>query len=196
MKSDISNNPVSIKADFSRVLKDFSDYLLCLQQTGNTFLEISESSKALMENWGIKSQKKQSPFLFQGPETAKIFIIDSETGFLKGESGELFIKILNAMKLAPDAVFICNAEDAGSVHQKIKLMSPDTIITLGTKAAQCLLNMKIPLEQFRGKFHDYHGIRVMPTFHPSQLLKQPEYKRQVWEDMKLVMEVSGLKHGS
>ena len=135
-------------------------------------------------------------FFFEGPENATIFIIDSDTGFFKGKSGELLTKILKAMNLSPDSVFICNADDLGLVHEKIKTICPEIIITLGTKAGQSLLQIKSPLEQFRGKFHEYNGIKVMPTFHPSLLLKHPEYKRQVWEDMKRVMENMGSKDES
>jgi DNA polymerase len=48
------------------------------------------------------------------------------------------------------------------------------------------------LQALRGKFHEFEGIRVMPTFHPSLLVEQPQYKREVWEDMKLVMKYAGL----
>ena len=194
MDSDISNDQSSIKNNIVQVIKDFSQYLLYQKQTGNIFLKLSEESEALINNWGIKSPARQ--FFFKGPENAAIFIIDSETHFFKGEGGALLIKILKAMKLSSDSIFICNAGDLESLHEKIKTIFPEIIITLGTKAGQALLQTKRPLEQFRGKFHEYNGIKVMPTFHPSLLLKHPEYKRQVWEDMKLVMENAGLKDAS
>ncbi len=100
------------------------------------------------------------------------------------------------MNLSSDSVFICNTGDFRSVYKKIKVVSPKVIITLGTKAAQSLLNIRQPLELLRGKFYEYHGIKVLPTFHPSLLLEQSQFKRQVWEDMKLVMELAGLKNGS
>ncbi|SDT94506.1 uracil-DNA glycosylase [Desulfobacula phenolica] len=199
MDTDIQNDPGSIKMDFVRVINDFSQYLSCQKQMGNTVLGISKESENLICNWGnkpgVREQVKQL-LLFEGPENASVFIIDSERHFFKGQSGELFVKILNAMNLSPDSVFICNAENIKFVYQKIKTISPKVIITLGTKAGQFLLNTKHPIEQFRGKFHEIDGIKVMPTFHPSLLLKHSEFKRQVWEDMKLVMEYAGLKHDS
>jgi len=194
MASDILNDPGSIKAELIQVIKDFSQYLSYQKQTGNTAFALSEKSSALINTWGDRKQGRD--FFFEGPENASIFILDSEPHFFKGKSGELLVKILTAMNLSPDAVFICHAGDLGSVHAKIKHISPDIIITLGTKAGQSLLQIDRPLEQFRGKFHEYNGIKVMPTFHPSLLLKQPEYKRQVWEDMKQVMETTGFKHAS
>ena len=195
MGADVQNDPGSIKTEFIRVIKDFSQYLSSQKEIGNTFFGISKNSEDLINNWGTKS-RTQDLFFFEGPENALIFIIDSEGSFFKGQSGELLIKILNAMNLSSDSVFICNAGDARSVHEKIKTICPKIIITLGTKTGQALLNIKKPLEQFRGKFYEYHGIKVMPTYHPSLLLKQPQFKRQVWEDMKLVMEYVGLKDGS
>ncbi|MBU8912258.1 MAG: uracil-DNA glycosylase [Desulfobacterales bacterium] len=195
MSAEVQNNPDAIKTEFIRVINDFSHYLSRQKETGNTFLDISEESKAIVNNWGSIS-RTQDTFSFQGSENASVFIIDSEGNFFKGEGGALLIKILNAMNLSSDSVFICNAGDFRSVYKKIKAVAPKIIITLGTKAGQSLLNVKQPLEKFRGKFHEYHGIKVMPTFHPSMLLKQSEYKRQVWEDMKLVMKLSGLKNGS
>ena len=194
MDSDILTDPGSIKIKMIQVIKDFSQYLLFQKKTGNTFLNLSEESETLINNWGTKSPSMN--FFFEGPENATIFIIDSDTGFFKGKSGELLTKILKAMNLSPDSVFICNADDLGLVHEKIKTICPEIIITLGTKAGQSLLQIKSPLEQFRGKFHEYNGIKVMPTFHPSLLLKHPEYKRQVWEDMKRVMENLGSKDES
>ncbi len=186
MDSDISNEPGSVRIQMIQVIKYFSQYLVHQKQIGNTFLTVSEESKILINNWGVKNPSQN--FFFEGPHTADIFIIDSETGSFKGKSGNLLIKILKAMNLSSDGVFICNAEDLKLVHEKIKIISPEMIITLGTKAGQSLLQIKLPLEQFRGKFYEYNGIKVMPTFHPSLLLKQPEYKREVWEDMKRVME--------
>ena len=194
MDSDILTDPGSIKIKMTQVIKDFSQYLLFQKKTGNTFLNLSEESETLINNWGTQSPSMN--FFFEGPENATIFIIDSDTGFFKGKSGELLTKILKAMNLSPDSVFICNADDLGLVHEKIKIICPEIIITLGTKAGQSLLQIKSPLEQFRGKFHEYNGIKVMPTFHPSLLLKHPEYKRQVWEDMKRVMENLGSKDES
>ncbi len=195
MAIDVQNDFDSIKTEFIQVIKDLSHYLSLQKQAGNTGFDISEKSEELINNWGRKSLTPLS-FFSEGPETATVFLIDSEQTFFTGKSGDLLKKILAAMNLSSEYVFICNADDLKSVEEKIKVISPKVVITLGTKAGQSLLKLQHPLEQFRGRFHDYHGIKVMPTFHPSLLLQQPEYKRQVWEDMKLVMKYSGLKDGS
>ncbi|NOX33891.1 MAG: hypothetical protein GXP56_09165 [Deltaproteobacteria bacterium] len=195
MGSNVQNDPGSIKNEFIRIVRDFSQYLACQKETGNIFPGISEKSQDIINNWGGKINARQA-FLHEGPENAPVFILDSETGFFKGDSGKLLTKILMAMNLTPDAVFICNAAAPESVRKKIKSVSPKVIITLGTDACQSLLNIRQPFEKIQGKFHEFCGIKVMPTFHPSLLLKQPEYKRQVWEDMKKVIKYAGLNNGS
>jgi DNA polymerase len=199
MDAGVQNESLLVKNQFIHVLKDFSQYLLQQKQTGNIFFKISKESETKVNNWGRNWDLRdgaQENFFFQGPENAKVFILDSSTGFFKDKSGELLIKILAAMKLTTDSVFICNAGDPESVNAKIKIISPKVIITLGEKAGQSLLKIQRPLEKFQGRFREYNGIKVMPTFHPSLLLKKPEFKRQVWEDMQQVMEYAGTRHGS
>ena len=150
MVADVQNDLGSLKIEFIRVVRDFSQYLSFQRQIGNTGLDISEKSKELINNWGTKSRTRRS-FLFEGPENAAIFILDSEKIFFKGESGELLKKILKAMNLSLNSVFICNADDIKSVEAKIRVVSPKVIITLGTKAGQSLLKLQHPLEQFRLK---------------------------------------------
>lgn len=196
MSADILNDADSIKTEFASVIKDFSQYLSFQHRTGNTFLNLSEKSSNLIENWG-QNRDTSGPFLYQGPENAALFIIDSESAFFKGESGELLVKILKAMKLSADSVFICNiVNDLKRVHAKIETISPKVIITLGTKAGQSFLDTSKDIETFQGRFHDYKGIKVMPTFHPSLLLQKPQFKRQVWDDMKKVMQYAGIRYES
>ncbi len=66
------------------------------------------------------------------------------------------------------------------------------IVALGTFAAQTLLRTREPISRLRGRFHDYHGIQLMPTFHPAYLLRNPAMKREVWDDMQAVMRKFGM----
>jgi DNA polymerase len=66
------------------------------------------------------------------------------------------------------------------------------IVALGKFAAQTLLATDAPISRLRGRFHEFQGIKVMPTFHPAFLLHNPDRKRDVWEDLKKVMTVLGL----
>jgi DNA polymerase len=68
------------------------------------------------------------------------------------------------------------------------VLRPRVIVALGKFAAQCLLRRPdTPISALRGSFHEYQGVRVMPTFHPAYLLRNPAAKRTVWEDLQLVM---------
>ena len=62
------------------------------------------------------------------------------------------------------------------------------VCALGKFAAQTLLETDRPISKLRGRFHEINGIRVLPTYHPAYLLRNPEQKRAVWEDMKLLMK--------
>jgi DNA polymerase len=78
------------------------------------------------------------------------------------------------------------------LQRQVELVQPRVIVALGTFAAQTLLSVKTPITRMRGVWHEYRGIKVMPTFHPAYLLRSPGEKRLVWSDIKLVMAELGL----
>jgi uracil-DNA glycosylase len=123
-----------------------------------------------------------------------------------GEAGQLLTKIIQAMGLERREVYICNVlkcrppnnrnplpAEIEQCHpfllRQLKAIGPGAIVALGTFAAQTLLKTKEPISKLRGHFHDYHGIPLMPTFHPAFLLRNASMKREVWEDMQLVMKL-------
>lgn len=130
---------------------------------------------------------------------------EDEKGYpFVGEAGRLLEKILFAMQLKADDVYICNVikcrpprnrdpetEEIALcepfLQQQLALIKPRIIVTLGRFAAQTLLQSKAPISRIRGHWHQYQGIALMPTFHPAYLLRNPAGKREVWNDMKLVM---------
>ena len=67
-------------------------------------------------------------------------------------------------------------------------IKPKIIISLGNTPTKALLNIKKAISQVRGEFYDYNGIKLMPTFNPAYLLRDPTKKREVWEDMKKVRD--------
>jgi DNA polymerase len=120
-----------------------------------------------------------------------------------GPAGQLLTKIIEAIKLSRDQVYICNVikcrppgnrnpapEEIDAcrpfLERQIAAISPEVICTLGTFAAQTLLNTQTPISKLRGRFHTYKGIRLMPTYHPAYLLRNPDQKRAVWQDMKKI----------
>ena len=122
-----------------------------------------------------------------------------------GRAGQLLTKIIKAMGLERKDVYICNilkcrppgnrnpepAEIAACepfLIRQLQAIAPKVICALGSFAARTLLKNDVPITTLRGRFHTYEGIKVMPTFHPAYLLRNPGAKKQVWEDVQMVME--------
>jgi DNA polymerase len=122
-----------------------------------------------------------------------------------GRAGQLLTKIIEAMGLTRDRVYIANILKcrppnnraplpdeieacAGNVRRQVEIINPKVICTLGKFASQTLLETQTPISALRGKFKEYGGIKVMPTFHPAYLLRNPPDKKLVWEDMKKIMK--------
>ncbi len=126
-----------------------------------------------------------------------------------GEAGRLLTKIIQAMGFEREQVYICNVlkcrppgnrnprpEEIGVcepfLRRQLRVIGPEVIVALGTFSAQSLLQSREPISRLRGRFHDYHGIALMPTFHPAYLLRNPAMKRHVWDDMQVVMKRLGI----
>jgi DNA polymerase len=122
-----------------------------------------------------------------------------------GEAGRLLDRILLAMGLQRDEVYICNVlkcrppnnRDPEPVEvatcepflvQQLAAIRPELIVALGRFAIQTLLQTKVPISKLRGSWQEYQGIPLMPTYHPAYLLRNPLGKREVWADMRLVMQ--------
>lgn len=122
-----------------------------------------------------------------------------------GEAGQLLTRMIAAMNFSRAEVYICNvlkcrppgnrdpepdeiALCSPFLLRQVQAIAPQVIIALGAFAAQTLLKSKDPISRLRGRFHDYHGIPLMPTFHPSFLLRSPEKKRDAWADLQQVMK--------
>jgi DNA polymerase len=121
-----------------------------------------------------------------------------------GPAGELLEKILLAIGLRREECyltnvikFICAGEDITQedlrfftpyLHRELAAVNAPVIIAFGNTPAKALLKTKESITNLRGEWRDYYGLRVMPTFNPAYLLRDPTKKREVWEDMKKVRE--------
>ena len=122
-----------------------------------------------------------------------------------GRAGQLLTKIIEAIDLKREDVFIGNinrcrppknrqpqADEAEVCKpfllREIAVVRPKVIVVMGNTACQNLLETKVGITKLRGEFKDYFGVKVMPTFHPAYLLRDPRKKREVWEDMKTIRE--------
>jgi DNA polymerase len=132
---------------------------------------------------------------------------EDETGRpFVGAAGQLLTKILAAVDLTREEVFITNVvkhrppgnrnPTPGEIEacspylvRQLELIKPKVIVAFGTFAAQTLLNTKTPIGKLRGEVHRYHGIPLVVTYHPAALLRNPSWKRPTWEDVKLARRI-------
>ena len=119
-----------------------------------------------------------------------------------GRAGQLLTKIIEALGLTRDDVYIANVIKCRPpqnrnpepdevetcepfLFRQIDVIKPKVIVALGKFAAQTLLRTDAPISRIRGKVFEYRGAKLIPTFHPAYLLRNPSSKREVWEDMKV-----------
>ncbi len=122
-----------------------------------------------------------------------------------GRAGQLLTKIIEAIGLKREEVLIGNVnrcrppgnraptlEEASTCKpfllREIAVVQPEVIVVLGNTAMKNLLDTREGITKLRGRFQDYQGIKVMPTFHPAYLLRDPSKKRETWEDLKKVRD--------
>lgn len=132
---------------------------------------------------------------------------EDEQGFpFVGRAGQLLTKIIESIGIKREDVVIGNinrcrppgnrqpepdetAQCRPFIIREIAVVKPKVVVVLGATAAHNLLQVKTPISKLRGHFHDYFDVKVMPTFHPAYLLRDPHKKREVWEDMKKVRDL-------
>ena len=123
-----------------------------------------------------------------------------------GRAGQLLTKMIEAMGLNRREVYICNvikcrppnnraplpeevAACKGYLLRQIEIISPKVICCLGKHASQALLDSEIQITKIRGKELDFNGIKLIPTYHPAYLLRNPPAKKEVWQDLKKIMKI-------
>ena len=151
--------------------------------------------------FGVGNPGARLMFVGEGPGADE----DQQGEPFVGRAGQLLTQIIKAMGLGREDVYIANVVkcrppgnrnpepdeiEACSpfLQAQIASIGPTVIVALGKFAAQTLLQTETPISRLRGQFHTFGGVAVMPTFHPSYLLRNPAAKREVWEDMKMVMQ--------
>ncbi len=134
---------------------------------------------------------------------------DSEKPFM-GPVGQLLEKILAAIGLKRDECYLTNVVkfiSAGDeitpeilkfstpfLHREMLAINPKLIISLGNTPTKALLNTKKSITQMRGEFYDYNGMKLIPTFNPAYILRDPSKKREVWEDRKMARDLLNEKN--
>jgi DNA polymerase len=162
----------------------------------------------------------------QGHPAARLVFVGEAPGYEEdkqglafvGRAGQLLTRMITAMGLTRDDVFICNVlkcRPPGNrdpladeilactpyLRQQLAIIRPDVLVALGAPAAKTLLSTTQSIGKLRGRFHDYYlsGITgegvclpLMPTYHPAYLLRNPSEKRKAWDDLQMVMVRLGL----
>ncbi len=183
-------------ADFD--LKKLRDEAL-----GCTRCELHQTRKTVV--FGTGNENADLMFVGEAPGADE----DRSGEAFVGRAGQLLTKIIEAMELTRDEVYIANVikcRPPGNrnpssfeietcepfLQKQIELIKPKVICALGGFAVQTLLRTDQRISMLRGRFHDYHGTKIMPTYHPAYLLRNPHAKRDVWEDMKKIMVELGI----
>ena len=228
MTNESSNE--DMRRHLSEITNDLRGYLQYMARLGYKGMSLSEGSVKILEGWdkgaGVETldmiqadlgdchrcklhQKRRHIVFGAGDPEARLVLVGEGPGYEEdlqglpfvGSAGQLLTKILKAIHLGRQDVYICNVikcrppgnrnpepdEIAACIpflHRQIRAIKPDLVCAMGTFAAQRLLQTDTPISQLRGQFHTYEGIPLLPTYHPAFLLRNPAKKRDVWEDMQ------------
>jgi len=177
-------------------------------------MTLAEIQKELGDCKKCKLHRARKTIVFgEGNEKAKLMFIGEGPGYdedvqgrpFVGRAGQLLTKIIQSINLPREEVYITNIikcrppqnrnpepDEIQSCHpflmKQIRAIQPKIICALGTFSAQTLLKTDTKITALRGKFYNLDEIKVIPTYHPAFLLRNPERKREVWEDMKKISE--------
>jgi DNA polymerase len=183
----------------------------------SNIITLAEVRKELGDCKRCKLHRGRKTIVFgEGNEKATLMLIGEGPGYdediqgrpFVGKAGQLLTKILQSINLPREEVYIANIikcrppqnrnpepDEIQSctpfLMKQIGVIQPKIICALGTFSAQTLLKTDTKITALRGKFFDLEGIKVMPTYHPAFLLRNPERKREVWGDMKKIVELIG-----
>ncbi len=177
------------------------------------FTEISKLKDTISNCFKCRelSNLRNNVVFGSGNENADLVIVGEAPGAdedkqglpFVGRAGKLLTDILKAINFSRDEVYICNIlkcrppENRNPMpdeiencepflYNQLKLVKPKLILALGTFASQTLLRSKEPLGKLRGRFHTYEGIKMMVTYHPAALLRNPAWKKPTWEDVQML----------
>ncbi|MCI0637943.1 MAG: uracil-DNA glycosylase [Gemmataceae bacterium] len=213
----VATTPAEVISPVSLLAAADAGTVLTLEERRQALKVLAEKVSKCTQCAALASTRTQTVFA-QGPAGAELCFVgeapgadEDAQGFpFVGAAGQLLTKIIVGCGLKREDVYICNilkcrppgnraplpneaANCRGFLERQLELVQPKFIVALGASAASNLLNTTQPLGKLRGRFHDYKGIPVMVTYHPAYLLphRAPEKKRDVWEDMKMLLTKMG-----
>ncbi|MFC1822695.1 uracil-DNA glycosylase [Thermodesulfobacteriota bacterium] len=202
-------SPPTLSLEAARYLEDNKEQINSLESL-RAFIGECERCKLWQGRtklvFGEGSPDARLVFVGEGPGREE----DLEGRPFVGEAGRLLTKIIQAMGLSREEVYICNVVKCRPprnrdperdeietcipfLKQQISLIRPDVICALGRIAASELTGKESRITAIRGRWSAFMGIPLMPTYHPAYLLRKPAAKREVWDDAKKIMKHLGLE---
>jgi DNA polymerase len=186
-----------------------------VQSNSSRVMTLEEVQKELGDCKRCKLHRTRRTIVFgEGNERATLMFIGEGPGYdedvqgrpFVGKAGQLLTKIIESINLSREEVYIANVikcrppqnrnpepDEIKSCNpflmKQIRVIHPKIICALGTFSAQTLLKTDAKISALRGRFFDLEDIKVIPTYHPAFLLRNPERKKEVWEDMKQIAEL-------
>lgn len=183
-----------------------------VEASRRTRLAVIEEEARACRRCGLHRERTQAVFARGNPEARLVFVgegpgynEDREGRPFVGQAGQLLDRMIAAMGFSQDEVYICNvvkcrppdnrtpnpdeiAACMPFLRRQLEIVRPEVIIALGRCAAEAL---GVAGPRWRGTWGTWEGVRVMPTYHPAYLLRSPEQKRPVWEDLQKVVAAMG-----
>ena len=193
-------------------LRDIGVESLSLSSSESSVMTLESMRAEIGDCQRCKLAAKRTNIVFgSGNPSAELVFVGEAPGYdedqqglpFVGRAGQLLTKIIESIDIKREDVYICNVlkcrppdnrnpepDEVASCNPFLKkqlaTIRPKVVCCLGTFAAQTVLQMAVPIGKLRGKFFDMDGMRVIATFHPAYLLRSPDKKREVWEDMKQI----------
>ncbi len=204
--------------EIQKLIRDFRTYIVYLQYLGIDSFPIDLTLSFIQGKINgckrcVLSKGRKNIVFGKGNERALLMIIGEAPGEEEDEKGEPFVgsagqlltRMLESINIKRDEVYITNIVKCrpprnrnplkeevdsciGFLWEQIRCIKPKIILALGNVSVQTLLNTDSRISELRGKFYDIAGIKVLPSYHPAFLLRNPSKKREAWHDLKKLRE--------
>jgi uracil-DNA glycosylase family 4 len=215
--TELQPESVQLPAMLDMTSKILDGPLKTLEEKSDALCQLAETVGGCRRCTELADTRTQTVFGVGNPDARIMFIgeapgadEDRQGEPFVGRAGKLLNKIIEACKIKREEIYICNIlrcrppgnrnpqpQEAANCREfldaQIRVVNPDYIVCWGTVAAQNLLKEKRTIGKLRHVFHQYNDAKVLCTYHPSYLLRNPSAKKDVWDDMKILMKDLGVE---
>jgi len=190
----VLNTSADAAAELRAIREDIGDCTRCALHQGRKNIV-----------FGVGNAHAELMFVGEGPGADE----DAKGEPFVGRAGQLLNKMIEAMGVKREDVYIANVVKCRPpdnrtperdemetcspfLYRQIAAIGPKVIVALGATAAKALLNVNEPMGALRGRWHDFRGTKLIATYHPAYLLRDPRQKKETWKDLQLAMKELGL----